>query len=761
MEKERGVSEIVGAILLVALVILAMMIIAVALLSQPPPQEIPQVNAIAGNNSNTVFIRHNGGDSLSPYETIVRIDGNPNPVPNDQILLRYENGTQASWTTQEWSVGTTLVIPDTQTPQSVTLVYNGGSSQALLLTATFTEAPPSFVPTLPPGSYYTIISSAGPEGSISPSGSIQVPIGGVKSFGIIAGPCYRISNVLVDGSSVGAVSSYTFNNVQADHTISASFALNNLAIVATAGPNGVIIPNGTVPVNCTGTKSFSIIPNTGYSIQDVVVDGSSVGPVSTYTFTNIVVNHTITASFTNTPPSCIPVVASFTTNQTTGPVPFSVQFSDTSSGHPNSWQWNFGDGSANSTLQNPIHTYTTAGTYSVTLTASNTTCGYSGGITMTNLITANPPSSSCGTISGHKWNDLDGNGDWDIGEHGLSGWTINLYQRTSGQNYIFASSTTTNAQGYYIFSNLDFQGANHYKVTETSQQGWGSTYPSSGYFQNIVLNPGSKCYQTELNFGNQQISPPSANFYASPQRGSAPLSVKFTDISTGSPTQWAWDFDSDGTIDSTAQNPTFVYSSPGTYTVKMTASNAGGSNTHTEPSYIIVSSPPTNSGSIIFNKAAGGYLVGGTYMQFKTATGNSYIDINYNRQYLSNNQVIRLVIKNNQNSGNADIYTDTIAQFYFDVDLYIDNQLKASGKVTSINIQKYDSYASTLSFHTPAQLAPTNLVVNGITIIPFFPFDASVVDINNIAVPANGHAQIYLSGVSSYVNCQGSYTINP
>ena len=218
MDHERGVSEIVGAILLVALVILAMMIVAVALLSQPPPQEIPQVNALAGNNSDTIFIKHNGGDSLTPFETIVRIDGNPNPVPNDQILLRYENGTQTNWTTQDWSVGTTLVIPDTQTPTSVTLVYTGGSSQALLLTATFTEAPPSFVPTLPPGSYYTIISSAGAGGSISPSGSVQVPIGGVKSFSITPAPCYRIYEVHVDGVSQGAVSSYTFTNVQADHT---------------------------------------------------------------------------------------------------------------------------------------------------------------------------------------------------------------------------------------------------------------------------------------------------------------------------------------------------------------------------------------------------------------------------------------------------------------------------------------------------------------------------------------------------------------
>lgn len=68
-------------------------------------------------------------------------------------------------------------------------------------------------------------------------------------------------------------------------------------ITASAGLNGSISPSGSVTVNQGSNKSFTITPNSGYSIDDVLVDGSSVGAVSSYTFTNITQNHTISAAF--------------------------------------------------------------------------------------------------------------------------------------------------------------------------------------------------------------------------------------------------------------------------------------------------------------------------------------------------------------------------------------------------------------------------------------------------------------------------------
>ena len=69
----------------------------------------------------------------------------------------------------------------------------------------------------------TIAASAGAGGSIAPSGSVPVTYGSNAPFTITPDPCFSVADVLVDGVSVGAVTAYTFNNVQANHTLAASF----------------------------------------------------------------------------------------------------------------------------------------------------------------------------------------------------------------------------------------------------------------------------------------------------------------------------------------------------------------------------------------------------------------------------------------------------------------------------------------------------------------------------------------------------------
>ena len=82
---------------------------------------------------------------------------------------------------------------------------------------------------------------------------------------------------------------------------------------------------------------------------------------------------------------------------------------------------------------------------------------------------------------------------------------------------------------------------------------------------------------------------PVAEFSASPTSGKAPLTVSFTDMSTGNPTSWKWNF-GDGTY-STKQNPVYTYSKEGTYTVSLKVKNADGSDEETISSYITVSAP--------------------------------------------------------------------------------------------------------------------------------------------------------------------------
>jgi len=146
---------------------------------------------------------------------------------------------------------------------------------------------------------YTITASAGTGGTISPTGTVTVSRNASRSFTITPSTGYSIDRVIVDGSSVGAVSTYTFSNVTANHTISASFKADTTTytITASAGTGGTISPAGTVTVSRNASRSFTITPSTGYSIDRVIVDGSSVGAVSTYTFSNVTANHTISASF--------------------------------------------------------------------------------------------------------------------------------------------------------------------------------------------------------------------------------------------------------------------------------------------------------------------------------------------------------------------------------------------------------------------------------------------------------------------------------
>ena len=75
---------------------------------------------------------------------------------------------------------------------------------------------------------YTITASAGSHGSITPSGSVSVNYGANQSFSITPNSGYHVANVLVDGGSVGAVTTYAFTNVTANHTISAGFAANSV-----------------------------------------------------------------------------------------------------------------------------------------------------------------------------------------------------------------------------------------------------------------------------------------------------------------------------------------------------------------------------------------------------------------------------------------------------------------------------------------------------------------------------------------------------
>ncbi len=118
---------------------------------------------------------------------------------------------------------------------------------------------------------------------------------------------------------------------------------------------------------------------------------------------------------------------------------------------------------------------------------------------------------------------------------------------------------------------------------------------------------------------------PVASFSGTPTSGSVPLTVQFTDASTGgTPTAWAWDFQDDGIVDSALQNPSFTYAAQGTYSVRLTVSNPAGSNSLLRTSYITVGAP---TGSTVTFVGAGDIAECGPSRIFDEATAALIDDI--------------------------------------------------------------------------------------------------------------------------------------
>lgn len=114
-------------------------------------------------------------------------------------------------------------------------------------------------------------------------------------------------------------------------------------------------------------------------------------------------------------------------------------------------------------------------------------------------------------------------------------------------------------------------------------------------FQPIILDDVSNIQpQPELPPEPNAVS---ANFYAATTAGAAPLSVNFTNVSTGNPTSYEWDFTNDGTVDATTPSPSYVYPAPGKYTVKLRAKNAVSFDDEVKLNYIDVAVPVQEVGT--------------------------------------------------------------------------------------------------------------------------------------------------------------------
>ena len=164
---------------------------------------------------------------------------------------------------------------------------------------------------------------------------------------------------------------------------------------------------------------------------------------------------------------------------------------------------------------------------------------------------------------------------------------------------------------------VEYNFTNLYTTASFNMYGWcqGSNQAQGINWVNPTTGAGASGYTV-----NYAPITPVGEFSSDITSGTAPLTVKFTDQSANYPTSWAWDFNNDGIIDSTQQNPTFTYTTPGTYTVTLNATNLAGSNSIVKTDYITVSYPApvadfsagTTNGSspldVYFSDKSAGYI---------------------------------------------------------------------------------------------------------------------------------------------------------
>ena len=147
--------------------------------------------------------------------------------------------------------------------------------------------------------YYVIDAKAGAGGTINPSGSVYVLNNSNITFTIIPDANRQIKDVEVDRVKVGPVPSYTFENVTANHTISATFEAREFVISASATSGGTINPAGDVIVKYGTDKEFRFQADPNNAILDVLVDNISMGPLEKYKFLDITSDHTIRVIFSS------------------------------------------------------------------------------------------------------------------------------------------------------------------------------------------------------------------------------------------------------------------------------------------------------------------------------------------------------------------------------------------------------------------------------------------------------------------------------
>ncbi|SDW99532.1 PKD repeat-containing protein [Thiocapsa roseopersicina] len=247
--------------------------------------------------------------------------------------------------------------------------------------------------------------------------------------------------------------------------------------------------------------------------------------------------------------------AGFTMSASSGVAPLTVAFSDTSTSKVDNWQWSFGDG-ATSSQSSPTYTFTTPGTYTVSLMVSGP-----GGAALKPaqaVVTVATPAPLAAFVMS--------------GSAGQTPFVVQFTDRSTG-----------------VIDSWEWDLGDGNTSTERSPS---HVYLKAGeYLASLrVRGPGGVSAQAATAKISVVVPPPVAGFSESATSGVAPMSLVFTDVSSGDVTACEWDFGDGGRA--TGSQAVWTYQEPGTYSVTLKVTGAGGSDIMTKTNLVTVAGPP-------------------------------------------------------------------------------------------------------------------------------------------------------------------------
>jgi PKD repeat protein len=523
--------------------------------STPTPISIVILSPIPGNvvSGNVQVL----GAAIHPQFLQYQLEYGPDPNPGNLwfpatgiVQIPVLNGLLGIWNT--------TVVQDSSYQLRLRVILRDGSNLATLVNniRIQNQAPtpiPSNTPNIPrPIAAFTQDRAVG-----------QAPLT-IKFTNQSSGNVTNYSWTFGDGgSSTEASPTYTFRNP----------GVYNVTLNI-AGPGGTSNVSRQINVQSptTPVAGFTQDKISGPSPLDVKFTNQSTGAISSYNWVfgdgatstdanpshqftavgtyNVILTVTgsggsssVTRKITVEDPVIPAPEAIFTPDKTSGDAPLTVQFLNQSTGQITSYLWDFGD-QQTSTETNPTHTFSVDGAFTVTLTA----IGPGGQKTAQSVITARKPVGA--PVSAFTSDKTSGDVPLTIQFTNQSQGQIDSYEWAFGDG-----ETSTEQSPAHTFGS---PGNFTVKLTVTGSGGSNST-------------------ETVINV-TQPIAVPDAIFVQDTNTGDAPLTVQFTNQSSGDNLAYTWDFGDNSGLNSDV-SPLHTYNDPGTYTVVLTASNSSGSDT--------------------------------------------------------------------------------------------------------------------------------------------------------------------------------------